>query len=215
MLAVIPAGGRADRFGGIYKECLPIGENEYLLTSALRQAQRLGATDFAITTRVEKIATHMGLLGRHCRDLNPQAFIQTDADDLWGAIRLTFPLRRESILVLPDTVFTTRERIPQADLAFGVFTTNEPRRFSVLSGGGILFTKSKVLTGPQQAWGTVYWSAEVAAYWRMWEDANGPFLSYDNAFQYAIREFGYKTFKLDSYFDLGTWGAYSGYVRNL
>lgn len=212
MLAVIPAAGRASRFGGVFKELLPVGEGTSLLVNALRQARSLGATDYAVVTRASKRELHADHLSRHA-DLDPFFLVQLGAGDMWGAIQTTLPLRRDSLLVMPDTVFRTRDSVPRnCDFSLGLFETEQPERFGVLSDG-MLFNKSTALTGRQLAWGTVYWSANVAEFWRQWEALRGSFASFTAAFQWAMDAFGFETFALDAYYDLGTWESYREFIR--
>ena len=78
---------------------------------------------------------------------------------------------------------------------------------------GRILTKPAGLTGQWTAWGCVYWSAAVAAYWEREQSLHGEYPDYDRAFESAMREFGYGTFELDDYHDLGTWAAYASYLK--
>lgn len=209
MRSIIPAGGLAQRFGGIYKELLPVGDRQYLLSSAIRRAQELGADTHLVITSAEKAAVHARFLSQHAAGYSTTLQVRDNtATDLWAALAPV--VGQNSLLILPDTVFTVTECVPAScDLAFGVFTTNEPYRFSVLDAG-VIHTK-KELTDRKQwtAWGCVYWSEAVSGFW-----SDLTFTSYDAAFQAAIDMFGYKTFTIDNYHDLGSWEAYQRYVRD-
>lgn len=213
MLTLLPAGGRAERFDGIYKELLPIGERDFLLSAAIRRAVALGATRARVISSAEKSATHARFLARHAADHAVELVVRAEGDEhLWAALRREIPAGEPALLVLPDTTWTCRERIPEgADLAFGTFVTDEPHRFSVLDEGRIL-TKPAGLAGPREAWGCVYWSAEVAAFWKREQERHGEYPDYDRAFEGAMRAFGHATFRIEDYRDLGTWASYAAFV---
>lgn len=214
MLTLLPAGGRAERFDGIYKELLPIGENEFLLSAAIRRASALGAEHALVISNPDKFATHSRFLARHASGLGVELAVREERHEhLWSALRREIPLGEASLLVLPDTTWTCRDRIPtEAPLAFGVFETLEPHRFSLVHDGRIL-TKPAGLVGKWMAWGCVYWSPAVARFWAEQEQLHGEYPEYDRAFESAMQEFGYRTFAIEDYCDMGTWSSYASFVR--
>ena len=116
-------------------------------------------------------------------------------------------------MVLPDTTFTVMQPIPlPCDFAFGTFMTQEPERYSVIGPRNIIQTK-QALTGHDAwaAWGCVYWSRKVSAYWQD-QEAVLPYASYDHAFQDAIDTFGLRMFDIEDYHDLGSWEHYQDYI---
>jgi len=220
MLAILPAGGRAERFGGIYKELLPIGEREYLLSSAIERSANLGADRFLVISSADKADAHATFLHEHLFSWDVTLTVRRWRDtELWDSLSRALPYCAErNLLVLPDTTWTCKDTIPAGvDLAFGTFLTDEPHRFSVLGPGGI-YTKSTGLRPGRlyEAWGVVYWSKRVAEFW-----LNAPipfgrtqaFADYDRAFEAAMRAFGYANFCIENYTDLGTWEAYQRFVR--
>jgi hypothetical protein len=214
MLTILPAGGRAERFDGIYKELLPIGEGKFLLSEAIRRAHALGADRALVISSAEKYPTHARFLSRHASGYDVGISVRSERDEhLWAALRREIPTGEAGLLVLPDTTWTCHDRIPAgADLAFGLFATDEPHRFSLVHDGRIL-TKPAGLAGCWDAWGCVSWSAEVARFWKEEEDLRGAYPDYDRAFEDAMREFGYGTFRIEDYCDLGTWTAYASFLR--
>lgn len=214
MLTLLPAGGRAERFDGIYKDLLPIGEGQFLLSEAIRRGHALGAGRARVISSPEKQATHARFLARHANGFAVELSVRDEADDhLWAALRREIPLDEACLLVLPDTTWNCRERLPDgADLAFGVFETDEPHRFSLVHGDRIL-TKPAGLEGRWPAWGCVYWSPAVAAFWKRREARDGVYPEYDRAFEAAMREFGHATFRIEDYRDLGNWSSYASYLR--
>ena len=214
MLTILPAGGRAERFDGIYKELLPIGEGEFLLSDAIRRAHALGADRALVISSAEKLPTHAKFLARHAAGYTVDLCLRSESDEhLWSALRRAIPTGEAGLLVLPDTTWSCPDRIPAGvDLAFGIFVTHEPHRFSLVHEGRIL-TKPDDLVGRWEAWGCVYWSAAVAAFWEREQQRHGEYPDYDRAFESAMRQFGHGTFRLEDYCDLGTWSAYASFVR--
>ncbi len=212
MLAIIPAGGRAERFGGIFKELLPVGDREYLLSGAIERSAELGAGRFLVISSAEKAAAHVNFLHEHLHSWDVTLTVRRRRDtQLWDSIRHVLPFcEGRNLLVLPDTTWTCNDTLPEgADLAFGVFLTDEPERFSVLD-----IHQNRILTKQPAdenflhlAWGCVYFSKRVADFWRA-----ASYLDYDRAFEGAMRVFGYQMFYISNYNDLGTWEAYRCFV---
>jgi hypothetical protein len=198
MIAVIPAGGRASRFMGIHKDMLPIGDGRFLLTEAMARARLMGADRCVVVTSAEKAAMHERLLSR-----DDTLLVSTDRG-LWAAIEQTFVFNEASLLILPDTVFTPVAAVPRAPLAFGTFATDEPHRFSAISGDTII---TKQPGPPAQAWGCVAWGVGVIAFWRGKEYAH-----YDDAFRDAMAAFSFATFPIKDYHDLGDWASYRRFI---
>lgn len=209
MLGVIPAAGRASRFGGTLKELLPIGEGVHLLDNAIRQAQALHADEAVVVTRAHKAAAHAGHIQHFVPDANVSFTVQSDNDDMWGAIRTTLHRRKESVLVMPDTVFHTEESIPACDFALGLFFTEEPWRYDVLIDREL--HNKPAVAGLHNAWGCVYWSKDVAHFWHEMEKLS-PYGGFTEAFNSAMGVFGFKTFNIFQYHDLGSWEHYRRYI---
>lgn len=214
MLTILPAGGRAERFDGIYKELLPIGPCEFLLSAAIRRGYALGADRALVISNRDKRPTHERFLARHASKFAVELSVRSENDEnLWTALRREIPLDEASFLVLPDTSWSCPGRIPSGvDLAFGTFETDEPHRFSLVEDGRIL-TKPEGLTGRWQAWGCVYWSAAVARFWHEYQREHGEYDHYDRAFEHAMQEFGHETFPILDYRDMGNWDAYASFMR--
>ncbi len=198
MIGVIPAGGKAERFMGVHKDMLPIGDGEFLFTAALSRARSMGCERCVVVTSAEKAAMHERLIG------SDDTLMVSTGKGLWEAIRATFCFREDSLLVLADTVFTPHAMPRGCPLFFGVFPTDQPERFSVLRGDTIV-TKQAGAAG--HAWGCVAWSVEVAQFW-----AGTSYPHYDDAFRDAMQTFGSTTFPITDYHDLGDWNAYQRYI---
>lgn len=207
---IIPAAGKAERFGGVLKECLPI--NTALQSSLIHTLYNADCVDtsveIVITTLPEKAKEHMTLCAQfgfsdvYFRLLHHE-------HDLWGSIQSGIDYEKDGGVLLPDTITNWKDTIPQGDLIFGVFETTTPERFSVIANN-VIYTKKKgsLFRKTYNAWGVVLWSREVAQYWKQLEIDH-----YDTAFNLAIQRFGYNTFHLDYYYDLGTFEAYTQYLK--
>jgi len=202
MLAIIPAGGKAERFHGIYKDLLPLGDGRTLLGETLSRARAMGCTRAVVVTSAEKAAAHERALAG-----TDTTLLVSTGRGLWAAIAAALVIPSDALLLLPDTVFTPVEPVPPFPLSFGVFPTNEPERFSVIRGDTIV---TKEPGPPSLAWGCVAWSVAVADWWQ-----GQAFSHYDDAFRGAMRRFGHRTFSIAGYEDFGAWPAYRRYVEAL
>lgn len=197
MRVIIPAAGAASRFGGVRKELLPLSDapGDTPLARAVARGLNLGAV--TVVTSVANVAAHARALADLPVDLRVRS---RGDDDLWQSI--LFGLGDgDGGIILADTVWEGYvPRQIDAPIVFGVFSTDEPERFSVIRAGRI-YTK---VAHPrrQQAWGCVLWRAEAAALWR-----RASFATYDAAFEAAMG-LGYSTFPIQAYNDLGTFAAY-------
>jgi hypothetical protein len=204
MIAVIPAGGKATRFMGIHKDMLPVGNDQFLLSSAMDRARAMGARRCVIVTSSEKAALHERFLA------NNDSLLVSSSRGLWGAIRESFHFWEESILVLPDTLFTIDQPVPDTPFALGTFVTNEPSRFSILVNGVIITKPGGIVQTPQQAWGCAYWNKDVIDLWR-----ERHYADYDEAFNAALYAFGCHTFAIQDYQDFGDWASYKRHIQGL
>lgn len=197
---IVPAAGLAVRFGGVPKELLPIAERSTPLQHAVELGQRLG--EVVVITSDEKSSLHRRLLpGVELRRQGPEP-------ELWGALRTGLARGQGGALIMADTV-TDFGALPdpRSPICFGTFATDEAHRFSVLNDGAI--ATKQPLRGTHSAWGVVTWSAEVTDFFLSLGDVH-----YDRAFEAAMRRFGWGTFPLRYYFDLGTFAAYCDFLAH-
>jgi len=215
MLGIIPAAGKAERFSGIYKELLPVADKQLGFTSALHSAikrvNQMGAREAIVITNEEKIAVHAHALRATAF---PVSFVLQRGDELWGAISSTFYRGEDSLLIMPDTIFTPVEQIPRTEhvISFGTFETGHPERYSVLRNGSI-YTKQPWphQTKNASAWGCVYWRHAAVDFWK----ANH-YNHYDQAFQAAIDAFpSYGVFSIMEYYDIGSYEQYCSYLHTV
>ncbi len=208
-VVIIPAAGKAVRFGGILKELLPITDTETSLRRTVENALiGMDADEVRIITSIDKIHDHI----RHINELYPLANIsyrmQTIGLDLWGAILTGISNNKPGGLLLADTVtYIQPDMEITAPLVFGTFETRQPERFSVLYDNTIITKKHLEDNQSYKAWGCIMWDAQVAQFLSQLDVDH-----YDDAFRDAIALFGYATFDLPYYYDLGNFKAYKEYL---
>jgi UTP-glucose-1-phosphate uridylyltransferase len=211
---IIPAGGQATRFNGIIKELLPIDlEGTTALLNILRLAQKVGANEIRLISNELKKAIHTHYIRTIAYRQIPSPIsvhITKDYDkDLWSGIRKYLHKIQRGGLLLPDTI--TDFFVPEQTkgITFGVFDTHEPERFSIIENDRILTKPKNKPAGYYKAWGVVLWSAEATQY-MLKETYDSK--TYDEAFQSVMDTFGYSTFPLHYYYDIGTMETYMQYI---
>lgn len=200
---VIPAAGESSRFGGIPKDLLPIGPRESLIQRAVKYAKRFGTP--VIITNPHKEYYHRQM----CPGVELIVRYNWQDFDMWGSFRAGLMLDTPGGLILPDTVFNVMD-VPQDgyDVAFGVFTTADPWRFSTIRiehGKPLrIETKAKPSTS-SIAWGMLLWSADAAT--RLWKSGAD---HYDRALEDVAKSPAF--FPIHGYEDLGTYETYRRYL---
>lgn len=219
---IIPSAGRATRFGGTLKELLPLNATDTSLKRAIDNAViGMDADEIVLVTNKDKIWEHTNYVGTHIGFHLPIQFVpQVYNRDLLGAILTGITPYKDGGMVMADTVTMVDAHAITAPLSFGVFATWQPERFSVLWDNSIV-TKQEFYDCEEnqrydlpafKAWGVVLWSKEVAAYWVQHSDE---YEHYDDMFRDAMYFFGYATFDLPYYYDIGTFEAYLAYLKEI
>lgn len=212
ILGVIPAAGKGSRWGGYYKELLPVGNKKWMIDKTITTMFLGGAEDILVVSNKEKIHTHV-------QHLEKYGFhrlwytIQREDKDIYGAIYESLSLAGEyNLFAMPDTFIPDNTFVREftKDFYLGIFKTDKPERFGVLTDSGDVVNKDASLKGVHDAWGTIVWSKEVAEFWK-----NLDIDTYTTAINLAISTFGLNTFQMDYYFDLATWGDYASLLRRL
>jgi len=207
-LAILPAAGNAARFGGLYKELLPVSNGENALQAAYRRVC-VQCDNVVIITTPEKITLHAHACPR-------ASFVIKPDDNLFGALLMTmqqYPAD-EYYFTMPDTVWEgtwPKEIYNQLDL--GMFQTYEPSRFGVLHGNQISDKAQWPHTNTSHlAWGALAWTREVKEYW-LTERRNLPDLT--TALNAAMKRFGYSCFQISDYHDFANLSYYTRYLQCL
>lgn len=207
---IMPAGGKATRFGGIIKELLPVDETGMTLleNTAFTGMLHFKIDEIAVLTNTFKEQYHKSVLDRSPVSMAPIHYIKGEYAEVWDAIKAAIDPDQDTVLLLPDTVINLGKGRVQIthDFMLGVFITEEPERFSTLSEGRI---RTKVPSGVF-AWGAVYWSAKVS---KLLKESTAT--HYDEAFNEVIEQVGYNTFPIYEYNDLGSMTYYIRYIQGL
>src|SRR3990167_11355542 len=133
-LGIIPAGGRADRFGGVFKELLPAGEAT-LLSRTLGVLRAGAANPIVVLTMPDKAAAHM----RSLDGLHGVCLMQSHEVLFKSILRACEIHAPWYLFAMPDTLLPeeTFYRKLEGDFMLGLFKTSEPERFGVWTGTGI------------------------------------------------------------------------------
>ena len=208
-LGIIPAAGKGERFGGLYKELLPIGDGETLLSRAVDTLEMIPVDSTLVVSSHYKI-------NAHCAALNGRSVkfaIQRNYDhDAWDAIVESFDIAADwNYYLMPDT-WIMKGVIPEAhaDFTLGLFNTWKPERFGVVEDGSIV-DKSVTFTGERQAWGVVIWSKRVVEFWKSCDGID----NHTAAFNLAMHEFGYGAFDIPVYVDISCFDDYKGLLQHV
>ena len=194
-LGIIPAAGKAERFGGIAKELLPSRNGSPLIVETL-----LRMIDFQIDTHIV-VTTAAKCCGHVAHSLDDTLFLRQNNAGLSGAVFDVMSAFRfckaNYLLMMPDTDYSSTE-IPDLGrkldkVQLGIFTTRKPERFGVLKDGRI-FDKDKTLSGKQKAWGWVAWHSDwISSGLELDMLLTKPF---DHVLNYLIENHGYETYKI-------------------
>lgn len=185
-VGIIPAAGKAQRFGGTLKELLPLPDGRSFLRAAVH---RLPVDLVVIVTNKYKIQEHAREVG------DDAVYMVQRGDDIMGAIMTALDVRADRYyFTMPDTV-TDTDDIPDAHFCMGYFMTDKPERFGCIVNGRVI-NKSSDIETPALAWGTLTFDALVADLWRERNPED-----YTTAINMAIREFSCTLHPLNYYHD--------------
>ena len=208
-LGIVPAGGRAERFGGAFKELLPAGEAT-LLSRTLGVLRAGAANPIVVLTTPDKAAAHMRSLG----GLHGVCLMQSH-EVLFKSILQACEIPASWYLfAMPDTLLPeeTFYRKLEGDFMLGLFKTAEPERFGVWGGTGINDKDLRLKGTTQWAWGVAAWSRRVVDFWMSLGEVAR---NHTVAFNLAMTRFGCGTFELPFYYDMASWSDYQRLVSDV
>ena len=197
-VGIIPAAGKAARFGGLYKELLPLPDGKSMIEHAV---DRLKFCDrIVVITNCHKFHLHQELLGDRVILLNQQGY------ELWGAIRTAYNHfdADRYYFTMPDTYMRDDVflNMPDASFSFGYFMTNEPERFGVFQDGKVTDKFGDAVI-PAMAWGVLSWAKHISD---MWNDKRVE--SYTDAINLAIALDDWDKWPIGDYYDCANMQRY-------
>lgn len=210
MIGIIPAAGQAIRFGGILKECLPVG-NPYEGGSFLRRAVislKSNCKDIVVVTMPEKIREHAQQVG----NLYGVSFVLQQQSELLGALRSPQLNSEYYFMAMPDTLFPQQawpEDFDKEKFLVGLFDTTQGQRFGVWRDGQI-DDKNPANRGESlKAWGLLGWP------WKAMNSIRGSQLhNHTDVFNSLLEQVGYSTFDLDYYYDIADFESYKACLNH-
>lgn len=216
ILGIIPAAGEGSRWGGYFKELLPV-KDKTLIDRSIVAMRMGGAKKIAVVSKPDKIATHSKYLSnRHSRIFY---LIQSHKPELFGAVdeALNYAMDYDyTYFAMPDTyfpLFTFQRDFSHADFHLGLFLTQATERFGVLYNGVVVdkqkFCKVDVFGQTFSAWGVLIWNKKVSKFW--WEKEPK---DYTDAINLAMKNFTWDTFYLDYYYDMASWKDYEEFIKS-
>jgi hypothetical protein len=140
----------------------------------------------------------------HLRQCGSVLFAIQQGEELWGAIATAIQIPAdEYYLVMPDTYVPMKPLPPILGESFylGLFDTLEPERFGTLREDHIVDKLPGEI--PCLAWGTLAWKRAVADYWQTMG-----YSGHTEAINDAMSVFGYGTWPLEYYYDIGSMDRY-------
>ncbi len=202
MIGIVPAAGKAERFGGLLKELLP-WEGGSLLSNTVTILQQ-HCENVIVLTRPEKIMQHAQAL-----DGCGVTFILQEGDNLLSGLRSITWDSDYYLFAMPDTVFPL-DAFPQGFnkdvFQLGLFKTREGNRFGVWDGEQIDDKNSdhEGLCGePVSAWGLLGWPFAAMKILR-----ETYVKEHTAALNLAIERVGYETFLMVYYHDFSNFDEY-------
>lgn len=217
-LGVIPAAGRAERWGGHMKELMPLSTGQALIDHTIAAMTRRVDAVLVVTSseKLPALAAHL-----YKWDFPIMYMVQKYGKDILGAIATSFDITADRYyFAMPDTVYNVEafDHHPDTEFAMGTFKTTTPERFGVLTtvtresneigllrGPGIV-NKQKLEYGEHDAWGVLTWTHDCV---RLWLDLRPE--TYTDALNMAIRAYGVCRWDISGYYDFASHDDYLKY----
>lgn len=211
-IGIVPAAGKAERWGGTLKELMPLSMGRTILDHTL-DVMTSTVDQIVIVTSQEKIQTISAHVGDRTR--TPISFTLQHAahgPDIMGAIVAGCETKADRyFFAMPDTHYDRDafQYFPTHDFAMGLFDTTTPERFGVLAGREIVNKRAQWQLNKDgklhtyNAWGVLTWTSDCVALWRDLKPE-----SYTIAINQAIDEYGVNFWRLKQYYDFASHDDY-------
>lgn len=208
VLGIIPAGGNASRFNGLYKELLPISNEACGLTRCINSMLLGKAEKIVIATSVtrawfQKIAVDDNI----CVEYRLESF-----NGLWEVIAKIGQEKADRYLfAMPDTVYPMHifQNMPDKPVVMGEFSTRQPQRFGVLLDGHIYDKHKLPISQSYTAWGLWSWGREAMEFL---VDAMSLYKDHSQALDSMLQRFGFVSVYMDYYYDFATFEDYREFL---
>lgn len=203
---IIPAGGKATRWGGFPKEFLPTGNSWTLLEKMFLLQQRALVDRIYLVSSQEKEPLHRWWL--ESRGWPNISILLADSVKDAILVALTANGPADYIFSMPDT-WTDIPLFPETldkPLMLGIFSTNQSERFGMLRDDVIV---DKQQGEPGMAWGAFMFNEDVA---KMWLRKQNSYTDHTEMLNAALSEFDWGTWQINTYRDIA---SYYDYLRLL
>ena len=234
-VGVLPAAGVSSRWNGTFKELLPIGENRWVIDSAIDALKKSLVSEIIIVSSPTKIQAHVEHFrkGKY-KNLNIRFVIQYKPDGLLDAIKLAVNTARDSRIyfAMPDTVISETAFGGVSyiyNLNIGYFDTYTPSRFGIINNiserdDNLLTTPAyktatwTIVDKPQlpdsvdkfKAWGVASWDAHFthSLFTKNYKDLAEAFNDFNSSDGTTCG-----LYHLGFYTDFASWKDYSKWVK--
>lgn len=164
MLGILPMAGKGSRWGGYYKELLPVYNKVYVVDYAITAMEKAGVKKFLIITNPEKIQEHARHFSRDKYEGLDFMFVLQKGEELISAINTAIDYSEDiNLFAMPDTCFdldsfdlgmSIFKDIPNANFLVGLFRTDRPERFGCLIDSKFVDKPKNInLDSTYDAWG--------------------------------------------------------------
>lgn len=212
-IGIIPAGGKAERFKGLSKELLPVSPNDCALSRCVKSMKMGEADAIVIASNQERLLEHELVAVQ-----NKNVVVRVQANGFQGLWEVLAVIGESTeadwyYFAMPDTVYPADVFMRQKnnDVSCGVFQTNKPERFGVVSEGKIL-DKPQGLTGTHLAWGVWTWSGAAMG---VLAKAARETQDHTAALNVMISQFPVEAFLLPYYYDFASFEDYTEFLCSL
>jgi hypothetical protein len=213
MQYVILAGGKASRFNGLPKECLPANKEDTFLDLHIKRCLENYDPKYEppirIVTNEWKMRQHAKICEKYpAGTIN---FVVQYAGELMDAVKIGQSLREDNVFFLADSYFESGQFSLLSDfyeyeLIFGTFHTEEGMRFSLLNNGRIN-TKS---LERGLAWGCFSYRSRCAEFVASLDTSK---LTYDQVLSMCMTKFSWTNLTIDNYWDIGNFEYYKDFLN--
>ena len=205
IVGIVPAAGKAERFGGLLKELLPWDSGESLLHRTVRILWKVSDA-VVVISNPDKIAQH----AQELEGFSNVCFVLQNGDTLLSGIRSVTLEADYYFFAMPDTVFPETVFPHPPHLSFmmiGLFDTLEGHRYGVWRDSRIDDKNPENRGQFLKAWGVLGWPQSVMRI--LYETY---LTHHTDALNLALEQVKHYTIQMDYYHDVADHEAYRDLV---